>query len=106
MSQCFYGSERNGLEFDTPDVSGSSRVIAVELRNQIRGMDIVPRFPRVVLNAKVLPFNQVPKLPVDHLAVQDLFYNPFLFTIYDIRGRRTVNGSSVTRVNLTMLKTG
>jgi hypothetical protein len=48
-------------------------------------MYIIPGFPRIVLDAKVLPFHQVPEFPVDHLAVQDLFYNPLFFSVDDLR---------------------
>jgi hypothetical protein len=48
-------------------------------------MDVVPGFPGIVFYAEVLPFHQVPKFPVDKLAVQNFFYYPFFLSIDDFR---------------------
>jgi len=47
-------------------------------------MNIIPRFPGIVLNAETLPLDQVTKLPVDHPTIQDLLHHPLLFTIYNL----------------------
>jgi hypothetical protein len=56
-------------------------MLSVEFSNPFRGMNIVPRFPGIVFNSKVLPFHQIPELPVDDLAIQDFLYHPFFFTV-------------------------
>ena len=78
--------ERNGLKFNASNVSGSSTMFTVEVGNQIRSMYIVPGFPRLMFNAEVLPFYQVPESPVDHFAVQNLFNYPLLLSMNDFWG--------------------
>ena len=70
-----------GIEVSSPDAASSSRMSLVELCYKLRGVDIVPRLPGVMLDSKSFPFHQVAELPIHHLAVQNFLYNPFLFTI-------------------------
>ena len=77
----------------------------MEVCYQVWGMNVVPGFPGVVLNSISFPFNQVSQFLVYHLAIQNLFHNPFLFSIYDFQeqGRKWVSslyGSSGAGVNL------
>ena len=48
-------------------------------------MNIFLRFPGIVLNSISFPLDQVAQFPVNHLTVQDLFHNPFFFSIYNFR---------------------
>jgi len=54
---------------------------------------VVPRFPGIVFNAKILPLHQVPELPVYNFAVQDFFHNPLFFSLNDL-GRWSRRGAS------------
>ena len=70
-------------------MSGRSRVFTVEIGNEVGCMDIVPRFPRVVFYVEVFPLYQIPKFPVNHPAVQEIFHYPLFFAINDFwRWRR------------------
>jgi len=71
------------MKFRDSNASGSSGVLSVEVSDQIWGMNILHRFPRVVFYSKVFPLYQVPKFPIDHLTVQDFLNHPFLFSFYD-----------------------
>ena len=64
----------------------------MEVCYKVQGMNVVPGFPGIVLNPISFPFNQVSQFPVYHLAIQDLFQNPFLLSIYDLweQGRKWV----------------
>ena len=74
-------------------------------------MNIFPRFPGIVLDSVSFPFDQVAQFPVNHLTVQDLFHNPFFFSVYDFwkrggSGCYLCIGSSSAGVNLMTLRTG
>jgi hypothetical protein len=68
-------------------MSSGPGMSAIEVRNEFRSMDIIPRFPRIVFHSVPLPLDKVPQFLVDHLAVQYLLDNPFLFSINDLRRR-------------------
>ena len=36
-----------------------------------------------MFDSKSFPFDQVAQFPIDHFAIQNFFYNPFLFFLYD-----------------------
>jgi len=44
-----------------------------------------PKIPGVVFNTKTLPLDQVTKLLVDHLTVQDFLHHPLFFAIHNFR---------------------
>ena len=70
----------------------------MKFRYSFWGVKIIPRLPGIMFNSESFPFNQVVQFPIDDFAVQDLLYNPFLFSIYDLwewRGKRV---SSMYRV--------
>ena len=74
-------------------------------------MNIFLRFSGIVLDSISFPFDQVAQFLVNHLTVQDLFHNPFFFSVYDFRKRGGSGcclciGSSGAGVNLMSLKTG
>ena len=46
-------------------------------------MDVVPGFPRVMFNSESVPLDQVMQFLIDYSAIQDLFYDPFFFSIND-----------------------
>jgi hypothetical protein len=90
-------------------MAGSTRVFPVEFRNEFRSVNVVPRFPRVMFNAVTLPFDEVAQLPVHHLGIQNLFYNPLFFAVDDLRKRRrcwatTRNGVWRSRQKLDNIK--
>jgi hypothetical protein len=53
----------------------------IKFHYEVRGMNTVPRFPRVVLDSETFPFDQIPQFPIDHLAIQNFLYYP-LVTIF------------------------
>jgi len=70
-----------GIEVSSSDAASSARVFLVKLCDKLGGIDVVPGFPGVMLYSISFPFDQVAKLPVHHLAVQNFLHNPFLFTV-------------------------
>ena len=78
----------------------------MKFHDKVQGMNIFPRFPRIMLNSVSFPFDQVAQFPVNHLTIQDLFHNPLFFSVYDFwkRGGPGI-GSSGAGDNLTTLKT-
>ena len=65
----------------------SSWVFLMKFCDEVWGMNISPRFPGIVLNSVSFPLDQVVQFPVNHLTVQDLFHDPFFFSIYDFQKR-------------------
>jgi hypothetical protein len=61
-------------------------------------MDIVMRFPRIMFYAKIFPLHQVPKFPVDHLAIENLLDYPFFLALDNFWGWRRWNVSTGDRV--------
>ena len=61
-------------------------------------LQITPRLPGIMFNSESFPFNQVAQFPIDDFTVQDLLYNPFLFSIYNLREWRGKGVSSMYRV--------
>jgi hypothetical protein len=59
-------------------------MLSVKVSDPIGSMNIIPGFPRVVFNSKVLPFHQVSKFSVDDLTVQNFLNYPFFFTFNDL----------------------
>ena len=68
-------------------MAGCSWVFLMKFCDKVWGMNIFPRFPGIMLHSISFPFNQVSQFPVDHLAIQDLFHDPFFFSIYDFQER-------------------
>ena len=54
----------------------------IELGHESWSMDILPRFPAGLLYTISLPFDQVFEMIMEHAAVENTFYFPFLFTVY------------------------
>ena len=52
--------------------------------NLFWSMDTVTGLPGIMFNFESFPFDQVMQLLVNHPTVQDFFYNPFLFSLYDL----------------------
>jgi len=77
--------ERNGAEVDRMDVMSSTRVPLVKIRHQFRCMNIIPRFPGIVLNTETFPFDQVTQFPVNHLTIQDFLHHPLFFAIHNFQ---------------------
>jgi hypothetical protein len=48
-------------------------------------MNIIPRFPRVMLDSETLPLYKILQFPIDHLTIQNFFDNPFLFFIHNFQ---------------------
>ena len=86
------------VELHEADPSGCSGVFPMEVCDQIRSVDVIPGFPRVVFDAESLPFDKILQFLVDHSAVQNFLHYPFLFSIYDLRERRGLRVPSLCRV--------
>ena len=56
-------------------------------------MDVIPGFPGVVFDPEILPFHQIPKFPINYLAVQDFLDDPFFLIVYDFWGWGRQNAS-------------
>jgi hypothetical protein len=58
-------------------------------------MNVIPRFPRIMLDSKIFPLHKIPQFPIDHLTIQNFFHNPFLFSIHNFwRWQRLQNMTS------------
>jgi len=75
--------ERNRVEVDHTDVTSSTRVPPIKIRHQFRCMNIIPRFPGIVLNTETLSFHQVTQFLVHHPTIQDFLHHPLLFAIHN-----------------------
>ena len=60
----------------------------IEVRKKFRSMNVIPRFPRIVFHPVPLPLDKEPQFPVDHLGVQYLPNDSFLFSVDELRRRR------------------
>src|SRR5882757_6881166 len=103
-------TKREGIEVSSPDAASSSRMSLVELCYKLRGIDIVPRPPGVMLNSKSFPFYQVAELFITLLS---RIFSTIHSSSPSINsgggggcGRRPSIGSSGAGVSLTTLKTG
>ena len=70
----------------------------IEVRKKFRSMNVIPRLPRIVFHPVPLPLDKEPQFPVDHLGVQDLLNDPFLFSVDELRRRRwfrTTSGDGI-----------
>jgi len=47
-----------------------------------------------MFNSEVFPLHEVPKFPVNYLAVQDLFHYPLFFSVDDLWGWRRRDASA------------
>jgi hypothetical protein len=77
--------EGNLLEVECADESRSSRVRPVEVSDELVGVDVRGRFPRVVFCPKALPLDQVLESTSVDSAVEDLFNFPVFLLAYDDR---------------------
>ena len=81
------GLKGDTIEFHPLDVSGCSWVFLMKFCDKVRGMNIFPRFPGIMLDSVSFPFDQVSQFPVNHLTIQDLFHDSLFFSIYDFQER-------------------
>ena len=84
----------------------------MKFHDKVRGMNIFLRFPGIVRDSISFPFDEVSQFLINHLTIQDLFHDPFFFSVYDFQERGGGSGchpgigSSGAGDNLTTLKTG
>ena len=73
----------------------------IEVHDKVRGMNIVPRFPRVVFHSVSLPLDKIPQFPIDYPTyptVQYLLNSPLLFSVNDLRRRRRLRTTTSDRI--------
>jgi hypothetical protein len=70
----------------------------VEIRNEFRSANIIPRFPRIMFHSVSFPFDEVTKFPIDHPTVQYLLDRPLFFSFNDLRRRRWFRTSTGNRI--------
>jgi hypothetical protein len=71
-------------------VSGSARVVPVEVRDKVWRREVSSRFPTVVADVVTFPLDQVFDSAVSHATIQDLFdFEMFVAVDQCGSGRRT-----------------
>ena len=76
---------KNCIKLSPVDISGSSWVSAMEVYHKVRCRNFRGELPEVVFVAISLPLDKVLELSLMPVAVEDLFYFPFLFSINKYR---------------------
>ena len=75
--------EVDGFEDSGSDVTRRSRVLAVEVVDEVGGVDVSGRFPGVVFGAESLPLDEVLKAAAVDPTVEDAFDFPFFLVVDD-----------------------
>jgi hypothetical protein len=79
---------QHDTEWDSREIDGSNLTCCTwmfPINSAMRsgGVNAIPRFPRVVLNSKTFPFDQILQFPIDHLAIQNFFHYSLFFSIHN-----------------------